>query len=67
MQAIHGSFEGGNYNNGANAGAWNFNNNSGGVNSNISFRVVLGDLGNMFSLSRIIVYGHYRVVFTYEV
>ena len=31
---------GGNYNNGANAGAWNFNNNNGNVNSNNSFRSV---------------------------
>jgi len=32
---------GGNWNNGVESGAFAFNNNSGGVNTNISFRVVL--------------------------
>jgi hypothetical protein len=48
MQAIHGSFEGTTTAIVPMPARGNFNNNSGGVNSNISFRVVLGDLGNMF-------------------
>ena len=34
---------GGNYNNGVLAGQFNFNRNTGGVNTNIGFRLVLAD------------------------